>query len=220
MARVTGVSWTRSTFNPWIGCTKAGPGCDRCYAEAQDARFYHGAHWGPGAPRMLTSDRYWMHPLRWNREALKSDEFWPVFCASQADVFDNEVPEEWRNRLWELIKATPALTWQLVTKRIGNVPTMLPADWGRGYGNVWLIATVVNQKEALRDIPKLKSLSAVVRGLSVEPMLDRMDLLVPDLRHENRLIDGIDWVIVGGESRQGAASARSFELSWGQSLLD
>ncbi|WP_425953288.1 DUF5131 family protein [Ralstonia pseudosolanacearum] len=220
MAMVTGVSWTRSTFNPWIGCTKIGLGCDHCYAEAQDARFYQSAHWGPGAPRLLTKDRNWQQPVLWNRLAMESGEFWPVFCASQADVFDNEVPQEWRDRLWALIKATPALTWQLVTKRVGNVQKMLPADWGDGYPNVWLIATVVNQEEAERDIPKLKSIPAPVHGLSIEPMLGSIDLTVADRRHGNRLIDDIEWVIIGGESRQPGAPARDFDLSLAELLLD
>jgi protein gp37 len=74
-----------------------------------------------------------------------------------ADVFDNEVDQQYRERLWRLIRATPRLTWQVVTKRIGNAPKMLPGDRGRGYPNVWLILTTVDQEEVDRDVPKLLS---------------------------------------------------------------
>jgi protein gp37 len=62
-----------------------------------------------------------------------------------ADVFDNAVPHEWRDDLWQLIRETPNLRWQLLTKRIGNAKDMLPLDWGSGYANAWLGAIVVNQ---------------------------------------------------------------------------
>lgn len=219
MAKFTGIDWTRSTFNPWIGCTKVGPGCDACYAEVLDRRFYAAAHWGAGAPRLLTSDRNWNQLRRWNTEAKECGEFWPVFCASQADVFDNEVPDEWRTRLWAEIRNAPFLTFQIVTKRIGNAMKMLPPDWGNGYPNVWIIATVVNQEEADRDIPKLKDVPAVIRGLSVEPMIAPMDLQVADRRHGGALIDGLDWVVVGGESKQPGHVVRDFDLDWGFALL-
>lgn len=219
MGKMTGISWTRSTINPWIGCTRIGPGCDSCYAEAIDARFYGSEHWGPGAPRLLTSDRNWSQLDRWHRAAVASGEFWPVFCASQSDVFDNEVPDAWRDRLWAMITSTPALTYQMVTKRIGNVARMLPSDWQDGYAHVWLIATVVNQHEALRDIPKLKSVPAGLRGLSIEPMLGPIDLLAHDERYGDRLIDGIGWVIIGGESRQPGHVPREFDLAWAEALV-
>jgi protein gp37 len=167
-------------------------------------------HWGASAPRKLSSDSYWQQPLGWNEKARASGEFWPVFCASQADVFDNEVPGEWRTPLWALIRATPSLTWQLLTKRIGNAPRMLPSDSGQGYANVWLVATVANQEEADRDIEKLLAVPAAVHGLSIEPALGPISLPVRA---------GLDWVIVGGESRQGAA-AREFKLEWAEAIVD
>src|SRR5881394_1441244 len=120
MAEITGISWADSTFNPWIGCTKVGPGCDHCYAQVLDSRYRWGGatHWGVGKPRMRTSVSNWKKPLAWNAKAAKSGKPWRVFCASLTDVFDNEVPEEWRADLWRLIGATPALTWLLLTKRI------------------------------------------------------------------------------------------------------
>jgi protein gp37 len=95
-----------------------------------------------------------------------------VFCASLADVFDNEVPTQWRNDLFTLIWETPALTWLLLTKRIGNARHMLPFTTLR---NVWLGATIVNQEEADRDVPKLLATPAAKRFISYEPALGPVD---------------------------------------------
>lgn len=191
MGAETAIAWTDSTFNPWWGCSHAGPGCDNCYAEAFDKRV-GGTHWGPHAPRRTFGEKHWNEPRRWNARAAASGHRHLVFCASMADVFDNKGPADQRDRLWALIRDTPALTWQLVTKRIGNAADMLPNDWGNGYPNVWILATIVNQVEADRDIPKLRRVPARIRGLSMEPLLGQVDLT----DHLNAL----DWVIAGGES--------------------
>ncbi len=125
------------------------------------------------------------------------------------DVFDNEVNQRHRERLWGLIRATPSLIWQIVTKRIGNAPRMLPADWGDGWRHVWLITTVVTQGEVDRDIPKLLDVPAAVRGISVEPQLEAIKL--------DHCVDLLDWVICGGESGSGA---RPFDLGWARRLRD
>ena len=201
MAETTAIAWCDSTFNPWIGCTKVGPGCDHCYAEALDKRHrWKGAtHWGPGVERMRTAPSNWAKPLAWNKKAEASGKPWRVFCASLADVFDNEVPEEWRHDLWRLIRATPALTWLLLTKRIGNVAKMHP---GGDYPNVWIGATIVNQEEADRDLPKLLAVPAAVRFVSYEPALGPVDWTK---------FPGIDWIIVGGESGH---HARACNVEW------
>lgn len=222
----TNIEWCDSTFNAWEGCTKVGPGCDHCYAETRNGRFHAGANWGPGAPRLLRSDTYWREPLKWERE---HEAFFAehgrrrrVFCSSLADVFDNEAPAGQRERLFELIKATSHLDWLLLTKRIGNAKRMLPADWGDGYANVWIGATVVNQEEADRDIPKLLALSARIRFLSMEPLLGPVDL-TGSCRPwgadgaSAAMLSRINWVIVGGESGPGA---RPMHPAWVRSLRD
>ena len=73
MSEETNIEWADSTFNPWEGCTKVGPGCDHCYAETRNNRF-NGGNWGPGAPRRRTSDANWQKPRKWNREADTFDE--------------------------------------------------------------------------------------------------------------------------------------------------
>lgn len=206
MAEVTGIAWTDSTFNPWIGCTKVSPGCDHCYAEALDKRhrWQGDTHWGPGKPRMRTSAANWAKPRAWNKARQKDGKTHRVFCASLADVFDNEVPTEWRHDLFNLIWETPALTWLLLTKRIGNAKHMLPLTL---LPNAWIGATIVNAEEAERDVPKLLETPAAVRFVSYEPALGPVDWTK---------YPGIDWIIVGGESGH---NARNFDVHWARTTI-
>ncbi|MGT2505733.1 phage Gp37/Gp68 family protein [Cupriavidus basilensis] len=193
MSENSKIEWTDHTFNPWEGCQKVGPGCDHCYAETRNARFSGGTalNWGPGAPRRRTSATNWRKPLAWN---ANHDAFFAehgrrqrVFCASLADVFDNAVSAQWRFDLLRLIVDTPNLDWLLLTKRIGNAAEMLEQamralthgreGWSENYlPNVWLGATICNQEEADRDIPKLLASPAEVRFLSMEPLLGPVDV--------------------------------------------
>ena len=195
----TEIAWTDHTFNPWWGCTKISPGCANCYAMAFDRRV-GGKHWGPAAPRRIFGEKHWAEPLKWNEAAKKSGKPGLTFCASMADVFEAAAPLTEREKLWPLIRATPYLRWQLLTKRPERVAAALPADWGDGYENVWLGTTVEDQHRADMRLPILRSLPARVRFVSVEPMLEAMDL-------RGRL-DGVAWVIVGGESGGGARPMR------------
>jgi protein gp37 len=149
------ISWTDHTFNPWIGCTKVSPACENCYAvrDAQDR--FRLVRWGAGMPRRRTAPACWRQPIAWNRHAALTGYRPRVFCASWADVFDNEVPDEWRTDLWGLIRATPHLRWMLLTKRIGNATKMLPADWPHTFPHVGLMATIADQDEWDRDFRKL-----------------------------------------------------------------
>jgi protein gp37 len=239
MAEHSKIEWTDHTFNPWEGCQKVGPGCDHCYAEARDNRFTGGKHWGPGAPRRRTSAVNWRKPLAWDKAAKEAGVRYRVFCASLADVFDNAVPQGWRDDLWALIEATPNLDYLLLTKRPGNIANMLPVpfDFDKHFPNVWLGCTVVNQAEADRDIPKLLAVPAVVRFLSMEPLLGPVDLrpwigsqpYIPGASthvgvdgYERQdigggIIDGIDWIIVGGESGPGA---RPMSPQWARDIRD
>lgn len=252
MGENTKIEWAHHTFNPWEGCTKVGPGCDHCYAENRNARFAGGQsiNWGPGAPRRRTSASNWNNPIRWNAEAERLGVRYRVFCASLADVFDNEVPDMWRTDLFALIRATPNLDWLILTKRIGNAQRMLDEverativggqKWyAEHWPNVWLGATVVNQEEADRDIPKLLGVPAAVRWLSMEPLLGATDISRFLERGDAGMRDvdplaaallagaeesghawvrpAIDWVVVGGESGPGA---RPMHPDWARSLRD
>lgn len=230
MSENSAIEWTDHTFNPWEGCQKVSPGCDHCYAETRNARFAGGTaiNWGPGAPRRRTSAANWRKPLAWNRNAgvfyAQHRRRQRVFCASLADVYDNAVPEEWRMDLYRLIDSTPNLDWLLLTKRIGNARDMLPVSWlGAPRPNVWIGATICNQAEADRDIPKLLEVPARVRFLSMEPLLGPVELSNVSRRSDavrvlgQRALGGIDWVIVGGESGPGA---RPMHPDWARSLRD
>ncbi len=244
MAENTEISWTDHTFNPWEGCQKISPGCDHCYAEARNARWNGTAiNWGPGAPRRRTSISNWNKPLKWNaaHEAFfaQHGHRQRVFCASLADVFDNEVEPQWRHDLCDLIAKTPNLDWLLLTKRIGNVARLVDQSVFDACPNIWLGATVVNQEEADRDIPKLLATPARVRFLSMEPLLGPVDLrefishglvrICPRCRWEGRGPRGsgcpgcglgpedgpLHWVIVGGES---GPKARPMHPRWARDL--
>lgn len=205
MAETTEIAWTNSTFNPWWGCTRIADGCDHCYAASLDKRT-GGDHWGADKQYRIMSDDNWKKPLQWEKRStdfLKANGFRRrVFCASMADIFDNKAPYDQRERLWELIKATPNLDWQILTKRPSNFSKFLPKDWGNGYQNVWLGVTVENIKHGLPRIELLRQVPASIKFLSVEPLLE--DLGVIDL-------SGIDWVIVGGES---GPKARPMKREW------
>ena len=172
------VDWTHHSHNPWVGCSKMSAACAFCYAESWGKRSGMVA-WGPDAERKLTSESNWHQPIKWNRAAAKAGVRMRVFCASLADVFDDHpsIKPEWRARLWALIKATPNLEWIIVTKRIGNAAEMLPDDWGpNGYPNVTVLISVTSQREADRDIPVLLALPCRRRGLSMEPLLEAVDI--------------------------------------------
>lgn len=137
------IEWTDHTFNPWTGCTKVSPGCDHCYVEAWSKRSGI-VEWG-SHPRRRTREAVWNQPLKWNAEAraFKNEHGrrQRVFCASLADVFDNQADPVWRQDLFALICDCRRLDWLLLTKRPQNIAKMLPRDWGDGYRNVWLGVT-------------------------------------------------------------------------------
>jgi protein gp37 len=175
------IEWCDHTFNPWIGCQKVSPGCDHCYAEAQNAfRKWNGGTWGPHAPRKRTSDRYWKNPLKWNAEAglfeRRHDHRPRVFCASLADVFDNQVSPSLREDLFELIRECGRLDWLLLTKRPQNILKMLPADWADGYANVWLGMTAEDQPHFDQRWKHLLHVPAAIKFISYEPALGPLRL--------------------------------------------
>jgi protein gp37 len=200
MAFNSSIEWTTHTFNPWWGCTKVSEGCRFCYAEALSNRYGHSV-WGPGRPRRLMSDAHWQSPLLWDADAQKRGMRSQVFCASMADVFDEEAPVGQLARLWNLIRLTPNLDWQLLTKRPHRISQCLPHDWENGYHNVWL-GTSVEDQRVISRIAHLTKIPAIVRFLSIEPLLGP----IPNLP-----LEGIDWIIVGGES---GPHARPVQPQW------
>jgi protein gp37 len=174
------IEWTNHTFNPWIGCQHVSPGCDHCYAEAMMDKRYGRVEWGPHGDRKRTSDANWKQPLNWNHHARKFEREHGhrprVFCASLADIFDNQTPVKWRGELFALIQECRRLDWLLLTKRPENISKMLPPDWGDGYRNVWLGATAEDQKWFDRRWPVLRRIRAVVKFISYEPAIGPLRL--------------------------------------------
>lgn len=205
MTENTKIEWATHTWNPWYGCSKVSPACDHCYAEVWAKRGGR-VEWG-GARRRATSTA--LLPYRW--DALASIRAAPttVFCLSLGDIWDKDVPPEWRDAAFDVISKTPHLTWLLLSKRIGNAARLMA---GRSLPpNVALGATVIDQAEWDRDAPKLaaagEELGASFTFASVEPMLG------PIVMGEH----SPGWVICGGESGH---FAREMNPDWARSLRD
>jgi protein gp37 len=201
------IAWTDSTFNIAWGCTKISPACDNCYADTLSTR-YGFSVWGHGGNRRTFGDKHWAEPLKWNATAQRTGQRHKVFCSSMCDVFeDHPVIDQQRQKLWSLIRVTPWLDWQILTKRSGRIAKNLPNDWGSGYPNVWLGVSIENNDYAWRA-DHLRSVPAVVRFISYEPALGPID-------HVD--LTGISWIIFGGESGQ---NFRRFDPRWPRDVRD
>jgi protein gp37 len=208
MGKETAISWTDHTFNIAWGCEKISPGCTHCYADAFSHRVGLDV-WGPGKDRRTFGEKHWSQPLAWDREARKEGRSHRVFCSSMTDwALDDPTLAAERPKLWALIRKTPHLDWQLLTKRANRIVECLPDDWGSGYPNVWLGVSVEDRKHGFPRMDHLRKIPAVVRFLSVEPLLE--DLGPMDLT-------GIDWAITGGESGH---HFRTMDPSWAIRVRD
>ena len=205
MAAKTLIAWTDKTFNAAWGCVKVSPGCKNCYADTLSSRYGHDI-WGPSKPRRTFGDKHWSEPLKWNREAEESAHRLRVFCGSMFDWGeDHPTINGIRPRLFDLIRRTPSLDWQLLTKRADRIESCLPPDWGDGYPNVWLGTSIENNDYICRA-DRLRKIPATVRFISYEPALgplDKLDLI------------GIDWLIFGGESGPGF---RPMNVQWARDM--
>ena len=202
------IGWCDHTFNPWTGCAKVSPGCDNCYAwnmSPETRRI-----WGPKGSRLTRRDAYWDQPDRWHRQVLRDGRRTRVFCGSMCDVFEHRLDlVRHRDRLWEVIERTTALDWQLLTKRPENISRMVPPAWMETWpAHVWVGTSTENQEWANRRAAELVKIPAEIRFLSVEPLLGP----IPKLP-----LDGIHWVIVGGES---GSQARPMDLAWARDIRD
>lgn len=204
MAENSKIEWTTHTFNPWVGCQKVSAGCDNCYAEALMDKRYGKVQWGPHGERKRTSEANWKLPMRWAKAVRSGGKRPRVFCASLADVFDNQVPVEWRSDLFDLIASTPELDWLLLTKRPENLVRFWPVgEWK----NVWLGTTCEDQPAYDRRWPILRQIPAAVHFISYEPAIGPLRL------HNGP--DQPDWLICGGESGPGA---RMMDPNWAAAI--
>jgi protein gp37 len=211
MAQHSPIEWCDHTFNPWWGCTRVSAGCKYCYAAAWAKRYRYDV-WGTQATRRLFGERHWHEPIKWNAKAERLGTRFRVFCASMADVFEEhpDIIAE-RQKLWHLIAQTPMLDWLLLTKRPQNMSHMVPTSWQQdGWPpNAWAMTSVEDQQQAEHRIPLLLNVPALVRGLSVEPLIGPVDL--------SPWLAAIQWVIVGGES---GPHARRMYPDWVRTIRD
>jgi protein gp37 len=183
MADGSAIEWTDATWNPVTGCTKVSPGCKFCYAERLTVRFGR----GPFTNIRLHEDRLSL-PLRW-RDPRR------IFVNSMSDLFHEQVPDEFIERVIGVARLAPQHVFQILTKRADRLKS-----WCAGVAlprNVWLGVSVESERYEWRA-ERLRAVDAVVRFISAEPLLG-------SLRALN--LDGIRWVITGGES--GGTSTRA-----------
>jgi len=214
------IAWTDHTFNPWIGCQKVSAGCKECYARKLATRYHWVNEWGKDYHR--TNEANWKKPIKWAKQAVKDGVIRRIFCASLADVFDANVPYQWRWDLFELILETErigGLEWLLLTKRPENISKMF--EDMQCVTNVRLGITAENQEMANKRIPMLLDFWTGKNFISIEPMLEKINLSITwftaTVGDGPESIHGLDWVICGSES---GTNARPFDIDWARSVRD
>lgn len=195
------IGWTEATWNPWYGCTKISPGCKHCYMYREMERY------GRDPFTVQRSKTTFNAPLKWKEPRM-------VFTCSWSDFFI-EAADQWRPEAWEIIRKTPHLTYQILTKRPELIADRLPADWGAGYRNVQLGVSVESEEFRWR-IARLLNNASRCYFVSAEPLLSplRLDPWLATAGPPAPL--ALDWVIVGGES----GSDRACQVEWITDIVD
>jgi protein gp37 len=203
LGETTKISWAGRTWNPWIGCRDVNECCDNCYARAMINRTR-----GKGAFDTVVRSKTWNDPIRWQKEAEREGRCDLVFTCSLSDFFIQDA-DEWRPAIWSIIRRTPNMIYQVLTKRPNLITARLPADWagGSNYKNVWL-GTSIGMKKHLRALDALREVPAYVRFISAEPLLEN---LMPEF--EPALV-GYHWCIIGGESGNNTKNFRPMDHTW------
>jgi protein gp37 len=194
MATNSHIEWTEQTWNPTTGCTKVSSGCKFCYAEVMAKRLKAmGANgYENGFGLTLLEDRL--------DQPLKRKKPTTYFVNSMSDLFHEDIPFDFIDRVFSVIRKTPQHRYQILTKREKRLSAYF--ETRKVPDNVWLGVTVENIKEGVPRISVLREIPAKIRFLSIEPLLE--DLGKID-------ISGIHWVIVGGES---GSKARPMQKDW------
>ncbi len=190
----TKIEWTEESWNPTIGCTKISDGCKYCYAEVMAKRLQ-----AMGVKGYENGFKFTLMPERLE-QPLKKKKPTKFFVNSMSDLFHEEIPAYYLDNIFEIIKQTPQHIYQILTKRENRMVKyfankIIPK-------NVWLGVTVENKISGLPRIDKLRDIKATVKFLSIEPLLENLGQVN---------LNGIDWVIVGGESGH---SARLMKSEW------
>ena len=199
MVHLSKIEWTDSTWNPVTGCTKLSQGCDHCYAERMSLRLQ-----AAGVGKYENGFRPTVHmdalrePLQWKKPRM-------IFVNSMSDLFHKDVPTAFIHSVFQTMNQAQQHIFQVLTKRPSRVATLnnkLP--WT---SNIWM-GTSIESTQWLSRLNALKHTDAHVKFLSCEPLLGPL----PDLD-----LDGIDWVIAGGESGPGARPVR---VEWVREIRD
>ncbi|MDE3022697.1 MAG: phage Gp37/Gp68 family protein [Pseudomonadota bacterium] len=194
MATQSSIEWTEQTWNPTTGCTKISPGCKHCYAEVMARRLH-----AMGTPGYKDGFRLAVLPERL-AQPLQRKKPTIYFVNSMSDLFHEDIPDQFLDQVFSIIRQTPQHTYQILTKRAERLPDYF-AD-RQCPRNVWLGVSVEDKQYGLPRIDYLRQVDAAIRFLSVEPLLE--DLGDMNLRD-------IHWVIVGGES---GPKARLMRKEW------
>jgi protein gp37 len=204
MAQNSEIEWTDATWNPVRGCTKITPGCDHCYAETFAERFrgVPGHPYEQGFDLRLVPEKL-AEPLRWKAPKM-------VFVNSMSDLFQKDVPDDYVEAVCRVMERASWHTYQVLTKRSSRMRNLLQTrlQFAAGLPHLWWGVSVEDRAHGLPRIEHLRQAAATVRFLSIEPLLE-------DLGEIN--LEGIHWVIVGGES---GAGARPMQKEWVLSLRD
>lgn len=199
MAGKSSIEWTEYTWNPVTGCTKISPGCQNCYAERMTKRLQ-----AMGQANYINGFKVTLHedvlavPLRWKRPST-------IFVNSMSDLFHADVPLEFIRKVFAVMRLASAHQYQILTKRSERLAELSPIlEWPH---NVWMGVSVENSDYQFR-IDHLRQTGAHLKFVSVEPMLGPL---------KRPTLEGIDWVIVGGESGPGA---RPMKKEWVAEIRD
>lgn len=203
MAETTTIEWTDATWNPVTGCTKVSPGCDHCYAERFSERFR-------GVPRhpfemgfeLTLRPQRLEQPLGWRAPRM-------IFVNSMSDLFHKDIPDAYIARVFDVMERAHWHTFQVLTKRSSLMRDFLRRRYGvrRGPRHIWCGVSLEDSARKSR-IRHLQSAPAGIRFLSIEPLIGQIGPLN---------LDGIDWVIVGGES---GPRARVINPEWVREIRD
>ncbi len=238
----TSIEWSEKVWNPTVGCTRVSPGCAKCYAFALHDMRHAAYQAGKQVPRQyalpfkelqLLPDRL-DDPLHWKKPCR-------IFVNSMSDLFHEDIPDEYIDKVFATMAQAPRHAYQILTKRtermrdyLNNPETpcrvhdevssqcarregvflLSTFAWAWPLGCVWLGVSVENQEYADRRIPLLLQTPAAVRFLSCEPLLGPVD--VSRYLHPWSNLAQVGWIILGGES---GAGARSCDLAWLRALL-
>jgi protein gp37 len=204
MSASSNIEWTDSTWNPVRGCTKISPGCAHCYAETFAERFrgVPGHAYEQGFDLRLVPEKL-SEPLKWASPKT-------IFVNSMSDLFHENVPDAFVGQVVRVMQLADWHTYQVLTKRAERLRDLLRTrlSFVACFPHIWWGVSVENRKHGVPRIELLREAPAAVRFLSIEPLLEDLGKLK---------LDGISWVIVGGESGLGA---RPMDRSWVVSIRE